>query len=128
MNNIEVIDTSKAKVSNAVKSISIVNSDNGKRVSLSNSLLAELDYPDSLQFAGDATGKVLYIANDLGGTQKHQNVKYGKNGIIYNSALVQKLTDMFSIDYTDRTSATFSNIEIDKDDETNMKIAAVHIE
>ena len=51
---------------------------------------------------------LLYIANDLGGTQKHQNIKYGKNGIIYNSALVQKLTDMFSIDYTDRTSVTFS--------------------
>ncbi len=123
--NIEVIDTSKSKCGRGVMSVSVVNSENGKRVTLSGALLAALGNPDNVQFAADSKENILYIAEDLGGTQKHQNIKHGKKGIIYNAALVQKITDSFNIDYSDKTSVTFNNVTIDTDDDTGMKIAIV---
>lgn len=91
--------------------MSVVNSQNGKRVTLNSAILSELEHRDSVQIA--YTDDFIAIANYLGESNTDYSLgKSGKGGVIYNSALVQEIVTRFDLDYSDRTSITFSIADV----------------
>ena len=109
------LDTTSQKKGGAGKaSISIVNSEeNGKRVSLSKTLIELLENPKTIQFLV-ADEERLLIGEHLG--EDYTNFSFSKEGgrIIYSSSLVNELVKRFEIDYTDRVSASFDHVKVRK--------------
>lgn len=122
----KVVNLSNSKGGNSVKSFSIVNSNNGKRVAFSLSLLEELSSPKTLEFATDTKNRKLYVAENLGGNFKSQEIKYGGKGIIYNSTLVEEITKAFELDFSNKTSVSFRDIDVDEDEDTGEKVIIVN--
>lgn len=105
-------DTTRALGSGGM---SVVNSSNGKRVTLSSAILNELEHRNSVQIA--YTDDFIAIANYLGESNTDYSLgKSGKGGVIYNSALVYEIVTRFDLDYSDRTSITFPIAEIQEDE------------
>ncbi|NYF23567.1 hypothetical protein [Sporosarcina sp. JAI121] len=105
-------DTTRAASSGGM---SIVNSVNGKRLTLNAIILDSLSHPDSIQIA--YTEGVIAIAKNLG--DKHTDYKLSKSGkmsVIYNTALVKEIVERYELDYSERTSLTFPVLETDEND------------
>lgn len=92
-----------------IRSVSIVNCNNGKRVTLSAKLFAELGSPETVQVAVD--GKKLYIGEFLDKADDFK-VSNKTRGYIYNASLVETLTEKMNIDFSNRTSVSFSDIKV----------------
>ncbi|NRD77318.1 hypothetical protein HPT25_07375 [Bacillus sp. BRMEA1] len=104
--------------------LSIVYSNNGKRLTLSSAILNELSHQDSVQIA--YTDDYIAIANYLG--EAHTNYSLSKNknsGVIYNTALVNEIVHRFDLDYSDRTSITFPVISVQESDSGNVVFIGV---
>lgn len=88
--------------------ISIVKATNGTRLSISKAVNAKLGYPQEL-FVG-FEDEYLFIFNaddlDVGNVKLKENKKEKLN--IYNTSLVDSIIKEFNLDYTDRTSRSFS--------------------
>ncbi|ETI90988.1 MAG: hypothetical protein Q607_CBUC00038G0004 [Clostridium butyricum DORA_1] len=92
--------------SNCIGAISMVNAKTGMRIVLSAESYEKLGQPNLLQFA--LTDDELLIGKLLSNNSDKFNVKNYKNkGVIYSASLVKEITEVFSLDYTNRTSITF---------------------
>lgn len=108
-------------------SVGIVNSiDNGKRVSISKSLAQKLALGDTLFVLPMAEDGVALLAKALP-FDAASNVKLSGSSkkIAYSAALVQLLTAEFGLDFSDRTSMSFN--EVDFDNLNGVTVAAVRI-
>lgn len=95
-------------------SVSIVNNINGKRVSISKALSADLSINSSAYFLPvEETGQLLISASPIGDRSSCVPLSGAEKKICYNAALVQMLTNAFKLDFSDKTSCSFSNITID---------------
>lgn len=93
--------------SNCTGAISMVNAKTGMRIVISKESYEELGQPNLLQFA--LTDDELLIGKVLSNNSDKFNVKNYKNkGVVYSASLVKEITEAFSLDYTNRTSITFS--------------------
>ncbi|MCT4508654.1 MAG: hypothetical protein N4A48_07815, partial [Tepidibacter sp.] len=105
--------------------ISIINSkSNGKRISLSKELMDKLDNPSRVQFAFSENS----IAIGVGFLDEVPDYKINESktkGLIYASKLVEEITEEFELDFSDRTSITFHDVEYI--DEENICIAIIKI-
>lgn len=127
----------KSYSSNSPLSFGIVNCDNGKRIKLSKSLALELGITETADMIPIKSEGVIMIAKKLSReiapearSVSLKNDKKGKSGeggkIAYNSGMVALLTEVFSLDFTGRTSMAFDNVSLEKlPDET--PVAFVHI-
>ncbi|MBS4207122.1 hypothetical protein [Bacillus sp. FJAT-50079] len=88
--------------------LTIVYSDNGKRLSLSMSILNHLSDLNFVQIS--YSDNLIAVANYLG----EVNTKYAikKNGNIYNAEIVRELIDRYKLDFSNRTSLTFPVFEV----------------
>ncbi len=91
--------------------LTIINSQkNGKRITLSKEIFDELSEPTSV-VVGFYEDKLLITSTDLkeaiGGTV----CVLGKNRNIYCTDLVEKITDLFNLDFSERVSITLSTLE-----------------
>lgn len=102
-------------VSNPVKRIpdagvlSIVNSNNGKRVVISSDVMEKMQKPTTVQigYSKDA----IAISRELGSQYTPYTLKKsGAKSIIYCTELVKQITDYYGLDFSDRTSITFSDV------------------
>ncbi|MGJ9385238.1 hypothetical protein [Salipaludibacillus sp. CF4.18] len=85
---------------------SLIYSNNGKRAVLNASFLDMLSHPTTVQFA--YSDDVLAIGTYLDERNTNYTLrKSGKNGAIYNAALVKELIDQYELDFSERTSLTF---------------------
>ena len=101
-----------ARGGNGVLGISVVNtSANGKRVKLTQALYERLGSPETLQFVPD--DEHLIIGSKI--PYCTQEVKFsagrGKT-IIYSSGFVLFLAKRFKLDFSDRSSMSFQEVEI----------------
>lgn len=99
-------------------SLSIVNSsNNGKRMSFSKGLIAGLENPKQIQFLISKTDDdwVLIIGENL---KAKDTFKFSPANpqVIYCGTYIQSITAEFELDFSNRTSMTFSDIEIDEYD------------
>lgn len=98
--------------------LSMVNAKTGKRIVMSKESYQQLGQPEKVQFA--LTDKELLIGKTLDNASDKFNVKnYKSKGIIYSAALVKEITEAFGLDYSDRTSITFAEARVIKDEDDN---------
>ncbi|ANS76118.1 hypothetical protein AWM70_17280 [Paenibacillus yonginensis] len=89
--------------------LSIVNSDNGKRVVISSGVAGKLQLAETVQI-GFAPNFII-IAVQLGeGYTSYALKKYGAKKVVYSSELVQEVTNFHQLDFSGRTSITFSKV------------------
>lgn len=103
---------SKTKTRSNLKSgvISIINSNCGKRVIISASVMDKLNNTTkvSISFSDER----IAIGEMLPNNTNQLNVKItGKNGVIYSAGIVNEITNLYGLDFSNRTSITFSEVE-----------------
>jgi len=99
--------------------ITVVNSkDHGKRVSLSEKLLTELNYPKAIQvsLAKDRIALAEKLSDDHHSFTIKKDGKNGKRGIVYASRLVEEITKQYNLDFSSRVSVTFGDVHYLKKD------------
>jgi len=92
--------------------LSVVNSEkNGKRVSLPRSVMERLNNPKTLQFA--FTDEEIAVGERLSGDNATFTPRRDKEGraLIYAANLVREITEHFGLDFTNRVSITFHDVE-----------------
>lgn len=104
--------------------MSIVNAKTGKRVVLSKDLLDKIQVNEKVQFSFN--DGVLAIGNNLPNNDNFFSVKPGKSkGNIYSAGLVEEITEQYSLDFSNRTSMTFDDVEYIED--TDLRVAIVKV-
>lgn len=95
---------------------SVVNSKkNGKRVTLSKYLMEIFDDPEILEIGFTDDGIALSKKLPENGAE-FTIKKQGNKGVIYSSSLVDEITELFGLDFSDRVSITFVEAEEIEDD------------
>jgi hypothetical protein len=92
--------------------IAIVNTvKNGVRVSFTKALHGALGSPTAIQFVAD--GDYLYLGQTIPYSTEFVPFSAGRGtNIIYARGFVNYLTKRFDLDFTDRTSMSFTDVEI----------------
>ena len=103
--------------------ISVVHHKNGKRVVLTPALYEELGSPEKVQFSIVADERVLLIGKELGMSNRYP-VRTKNKPTVYKASLTAQIADVFQLDFTEKSSMTFSDVAVDSLDE-GAKIAAV---
>ena len=93
--------------------LSVINSNNGKRVSFSSEIYERLKQPTTLQVA--YLESQMVIGQHLGDEHPSYYLKkQGAKRVIYNKELVDQITKYCSLDFTNRTSITFPSATYQK--------------
>ena len=115
-NNVRILEEfipaiSKCKGRNSNKgSISIVNAKTGKRITINKSILDKIGVKDKLQFA--FSDDEIAISKELPNNENYFKVRVSNNkGNIYSSELVLEITDLYTLDFNNKTSITFDDIK-----------------
>ena len=108
-------------------SVGIVNSNqNGRRISLSKALCAKLQITDTAVFMPLPQEGVLLVANELPMSNAVKgNLKGEGKKLCYSAELVLALSKLFNLDFSTRTSMSFSDVEIDVKDDIPVAIVAI---
>lgn len=95
--------------------LSLVCSSNGKRLTLSKVFLESLSAPESIQIA--YSEDFMAISPNFGEAHTDYLLKKGgDHAVIYNAALVKEIVDRFELDFSIRTSMTFSNFHVEENE------------
>lgn len=88
--------------------LSIIYSKNGTRLSLSKDLNEELNEPATVQFG--FIGSELIVGEELGEEFTDYSLKkQGAKQIVYCKELIEQMKEFFELDFSTRTSVTFSD-------------------
>lgn len=105
------------RTSNGIYSVNMVNNKNGKRISFSKMLSMKLGLQDIIDIVAFEDDGVILISKNLPHDDKST---FGLRGddkkIIYNAELVETLTEIFNLDFSTKTSRSFTDISINADD------------
>lgn len=95
---------------NTRTSLTIVNTErNGRRIKLSKGLLEELGNPSSVQISVSDTA--LKIGENLKNCTNNFQLT-GGGDTIYKSPLIEQITEHFGLDFSERSSLTFDDVEV----------------
>ncbi|MDU2663480.1 MAG: hypothetical protein E6638_09710 [Clostridium perfringens] len=115
-NNSEILEefipaTSKCRGRNSNKGgVSIVNAKTGKRITINKSILDKIGVKDKLQLA--FSDDEIAISKELPNNENYFKVRVSNNkGNIYSSELVLEITDLYTLDFNNKTSITFDDIK-----------------
>lgn len=101
---------SKTRVSGEAGVISIVKAKTGNRITCSKELLEELNDLEKIQVA--FTKDSIIIGEKLPNNESSFNIKKsGSKGTTYSTQLVNQVSEMFELDFSDKTSITFNEVE-----------------
>ena len=108
-------------------SFGIVNSrHNGKRLSFSKALVVALDLEGTVELLPAAADGVLFVAKKLPADISFEGKLSGEGKkLCYSGSLVALVTEAFKLDFSEKTSMSFSHVEIQ--DVDGIKVAAIHI-
>lgn len=98
-----------SKTSTEVGVMSVINSKNCRRITLAKDVMSELNNPKSISisFSDDR----LAVAERLPNNDNLLKVKSsGNKGVIYSSGLVSEITDKYGLDFSNKVSITFSQV------------------
>ena len=121
-------DVQQVSVSGSGKySISVVNSDgNGKRITLSKALVQKLGLDGSVSMLPLQGEGVLMLAKELPfASASNIALTSSDKRIAYHAGAVKLLVDTFRLDYSKKTSMSFSDVEFTE--QGGMTIAVVTI-
>lgn len=95
-------------------SFGIVNSINGKRLSFSKALCSKLKLNKTVYLLPvPEKGKLLISGETLSNKSAVASLSGGDKKISYSANLVGMLTDAFELDFSEKTSMSFTDIEFD---------------
>lgn len=101
--------------------MSVVNSKNGKRVSIAKDVIESIGQPASIQVGFIDTR--IVVGEYLGEAYTSYTLKkQGAKHIIYNKDLVEQVTNHYQLDFTNRTSVTFPKATYQRRDEMRVAI------
>lgn len=94
-------------------SISIINTKgNGRRIKLSQALMEKLGNPREIQFR--ILDNKFILGCNLDENEKSFRFSKTAEGTIYSSAIVNSMTEVLELDFTNVTSVTLTNIRVRK--------------
>lgn len=96
--------------------ISIVNSDNGKRLTMTKGLYDELGEPQNIGILIIQKRGLILLGENISNENSYA-VSTTKKPIIYSANLAIGLSQTFNLDYSNRTSISFPCIKVDKEGE-----------
>ncbi|NAS19410.1 amidophosphoribosyltransferase [Clostridium butyricum] len=104
--------------------ISIVNANTGNRITIARECYSAIGNPSKVQFA--LTDNNLIVGEKVLENNNDFNVKESSGkAIIYSSALVREITDNFNLDFSNRTSLTFSDVQYSNADDVQIMIVKI---
>lgn len=106
-----IASTSKtiSKVSAEAGAMSVINSKNGRRIVLAKDVMNKLNNAEELSMS--FSGNSIAVAERLPNNDNSLKVKRsGNKGVIYSAGLVSEITDKYGLDFRNRTSITFSEV------------------
>ena len=104
--------------------MSIINSKTGKRIIVSREIMEKLNKPERvvMSFAVDK----IAIGEQLPNNDNYINIKVLKSkGVIYSAGIVKEITDLYKLDFSNKTSITFLDVEYVKYEENVVAIITV---
>ncbi|WP_238882323.1 hypothetical protein [Clostridium sp. YIM B02551] len=104
--------------------MSVINSNCGKRVTLSKDLMDKLNNPTRVAISFSAES--IAIGETLPNNNNHLAINpSGKKGAIYSAGIVSEITTKYGLDFSDRTSITFSEVDYIQADGSTIAIINV---
>lgn len=115
----------KAKRTGKAGVVSIVNSkENGKRITLSKECWEKINKVSNVQVAFSDTQ--IAISEELPDNEHYFHVRtYGAKGVIYSKDLVEEITELFALDFSDKVSITLYEVEYVKNGDHTVAIITV---
>lgn len=104
--------------------MSIINSKTGKRIIVSREIMEKLNKPERIvmSFSEDK----IAIGEQLPNNDNYINIKVLKSkGIIYSAGIVKEITDLYKLDFSNKTSITFLDVEYVKYEDNVVAIITV---
>lgn len=97
-----------------ILSFGIINNENGKRISLSSGLYKSIGEPEYVQIT--INKGILCIGSELGvdDTEEFKVSSYKGRGIIYDTGLVEGLTEHFNLSFEEKTSMTVNKVKVEE--------------
>lgn len=123
-----VKSVSKSRTVSGAGVLSVINSkENGKRLALSSELLQKIGNPDKVQVC--LAEKIVAIGKSISGCESSFLLKKGGNkGLIYSYGLVNEITNEFKLDFSNRTSLTFHEVEYLTDCDNTIAIVTISVD
>ena len=112
------------KCSAEAGAMSVINSKTGKRIIVSREIMEKLNKPERvvMSFAVDK----IAIGEQLPNNDNYINIKVLKSkGVIYSAGIVKEITDLYKLDFSNKTSITFLDVEYVKYEENVVAIITV---
>lgn len=112
------------KCSAEAGAMSVINSKTGKRIIVSREIMEKLNKPERvvMSFAVDK----IAIGEQLPNNDNYINIKVLKSkGVIYSAGIVKEITDIYKLDFSNKTSITFFDVEYVKYEENVVAIIKV---
>lgn len=104
--------------------MSVVNAKTGKRIVISKEIMEKLNKPERIvvSFAEDK----IAIGEQLPNNDNYINIKVLKSkGVVYSSGIVKEITDFYKLDFSNKTSITFFDVEYVKYEDNVVAIITV---
>lgn len=109
------------KQENGASSITIVHHKNGKRIAITPALYEQLGSPQTVQFSIVSEEQVLLIGEELGMKNNYAVSTTGKP-TVYKASLTEQIAAGFHLDFTSKSSITFSEVEVDSLDDAKIAV------
>lgn len=104
--------------------LSIINAKTGKRIIISNEIMEILNNPSKVVMS--FTEDKIAIGENLPNNDNYFNVKRMKSkGVIYSAGIVKEITEIYELDFSNKTSITFFDVEYAKYEDNVVAIIAV---
>ncbi|MGN7408118.1 hypothetical protein [Sporosarcina sp. SAFN-010] len=100
--------------------LSIVNNKNGKRVKVATPILVELDSPNAVRFLVNEEDREVYILAAQADEVAHNLAGKPTKNVVYSAGLVERLTSLFELDYSSRTSHSIGTWTVTEEEGTKM--------
>ena len=105
--------------------ISLINTKSGKRLIMAKVLIRKLNNPNKIVI-GLSKNK-LAIGEKLPANENYFTVKdYKGKGVIYSADLVKEISEKFKLDFSDRTTITFEEVEYIEFEDTTVAIITIN--
>jgi len=101
--------------------MTVVNSKCGKRITISKEVMNKLNNTSNIaiSFSDERIAVGEYLPNN---NNQITLKMVGKKGVIYSAGLVTEITEKYQLDFTNRTSITFSEIDYIEDEGATIAI------
>lgn len=104
--------------------MSIINAKTGKRIIVSREVMEKLNNPERVVMSF-AVNKIA-IGEQLPNNDNYIKIKALKSkGVIYSAGIVKEITDIYELDFSNKTSITFLDVEYVKYEDNVVAIITV---